>query len=376
MSLLPLASNSPSPPHLEFYQSGSTELQRVSIEHTPFKIGRCETSDLQIDSAQVSREHAQIYRRGNIWAIRDLGSTNGTQVNGKPVRESFLSDGDILGIAETEVAFVASSVTPLQRMATQPIQPKESTRLPALLPVEIAHIRALTEATLWQAIPVKLASIVTIDNGETEASFVSFTEPKNVQDTEFNAFHVMSNHYRKLARIRAVELARSNTHGSRMFVTADLAELESPKQLCLDLEQLKDQLGVDVELGVMISLPRIHDPSMLEGACREIRQADLLLGFFDFQGGSGQILELASCAPDYLVLCESMLKGLQSGNQSLRRLEQVFNTCKEFHIKAVLPARSSQHTVEQCRKIGYEFSIETTRSHENAAFCHVICTTS
>src|ERR1700694_2162851 len=170
------ASNPPSAPRLEFFQEGSNELRRVTIEHSPFRIGRGETSDLQIDSVQVSREHAQIYQRGNIWAIRDLGSTNGTQVNGKPVRESFLSDGDILTIAETEVTFVASSVTPFQRMATQPIQPRESSKPPALLPSEIAIMRALTEATLWQAISLQLATVVSLGNGEVEACFAQLAE--------------------------------------------------------------------------------------------------------------------------------------------------------------------------------------------------------
>ena len=134
-----LAHRPSSAPRLEFFQQGSDELQSVLIEHTPFKIGRCETSDLRIDSVEVSREHAQIFRRGSIWIIRDLGSTNGTKVNGKPIRESFLSDGDLLAIAETEVSFVAASVTPIQRMATQPIQPRESSKPMALMPPEIAH---------------------------------------------------------------------------------------------------------------------------------------------------------------------------------------------------------------------------------------------
>ncbi len=136
-----LANRPTSAPRLEFFQQGSDELQSVLIERTPFKIGRCETSDLRIDSVEVSREHAQIFRRGSIWIIRDLGSTNGTKVNGKPIRESFLSDGDLLAIAETEVSFVAASVTPIQRMATQPIQPRESSKPMALMPPEIAHLR-------------------------------------------------------------------------------------------------------------------------------------------------------------------------------------------------------------------------------------------
>jgi pSer/pThr/pTyr-binding forkhead associated (FHA) protein len=179
-----LASSAPSAPRLEFFLNGSTEPHRTTIEHSPFKIGRCETSDLRIDSAQVSRTHAQIFQRGNLWCIRDLDSTNGTQVNGKPVREAILSDGDILGIAGTELTFVASTVTPFQRMVTQRIPPRDSTRRIGLLPPAISQTRALTEATLAQSVPVQLATVISLSTGEYEACITQLPNTTSLFDQE------------------------------------------------------------------------------------------------------------------------------------------------------------------------------------------------
>lgn len=367
--LISLASSPPTAPRFEFFQNGSDEPQRVTIEHSPFSIGRCETSDLRIDSAQVSREHAQLYQRGNIWTIRDLGSTNGTQVNGKLVRESFLSDGDILAIAETELTFVASSVTPFQRMATQPIQSREVVKAPAMLAAEIAKIRALTEATLWQAIPLQMANIASLKTGEIEACLALSAEKAGLadHDLQFNALPAVGRHYRELARRRTVEIAQTEPAVNRIFVFADIAEFESREALFGGLEQLRELLPLDCELGVNFLLPSVLDFAAVSEVCSAVRKAGLLLGFIDFQGSSGQVLELESCAPDYLLLSDKMLTGVTAGSQPLRRLELVLNTCQQLCIKPVLPHCACHRTIELCRQLGYEFAVQFNVPQVNAA---------
>ena len=360
--------NPPSAPRLEFLRSGSTELHRVTIENSPFRIGRCETSDLQIDSVQVSREHAEIYRRGTIWTIRDLGSTNGTHVNGKPVRESFLSDGDIIAVAETELTFVASSVTPFHRMATQPIQSRESTKPPALLPSEITAMRALTEATLWQTISLELATVVALNSGEVEACFARSAETTSFAHPEshFNAIHAAGRHYRELSRRRAIEMAQAQAVTNRIFVSADGADLASPEELLNGLDQMRERIPRDCQLGVAVSLPSILEPSSLDEFCRGARKAEYLLGFVDFQGSSGQVLELESREPDYLILSDTMLKGATQSSQPLRRLELVLAACQQICIKPVLPNCACQSTISLCRQLGYEYAVKSTLPDEKA----------
>lgn len=358
MTSFSLHSAAPTAPRLEFVQGATGELHRVTIEQTPFKIGRGETCDLRIDSAQVSREHAQIYQRGGIWSIRDLGSTNGTQVNGKPVRESFLSDGDILLIAETEVTFVVSSVTPFQRMATQPIKARPSAKLPALLPAEISQMRALTEAILWQAIPLESEVAVSLHSGQTEACFARTTQSPQYGE-ELLRSHAAATYYRELVRRLSLEMAEVGASASPLFVPAEIADFESPEGFLASLGELRDVAGPNCDVGISISLPEVEDTGALDHACREIHNANTKLALINFQGSSSQVLELASCCPNYLVLCGKLLKGLGPTSPAMRRLELVLTTCQQLGIKAVLPHCEDENIIAECEKLGYEFAIET-----------------
>ena len=367
-----LHSDSASPPRLEFVQGETNELHRVTIEHTPFKIGRGETCDLRIESAQVSREHAQIYQRGSIWSIRDLGSTNGTLVNGKPIRESFLSDGDILAIAETEVTFVIASVTPFQRMATQPIKARQSAKLPAQHPAEISQMRASTEAILWQAIPLESESVVSLHSGQAEACFVRATRSRQPSE-DFIGANGSGRRYRELIRRLSLETALIGAAANRIFVPTEIADFESPADFFSELQELREELGPNCGLGVSISLPEIEDTGALDHACREVHNANTRLGLINFQGSSSQVLELASCCPDYLVLCNKLLKGVAPGSPALRRLELVLTTCRQLGVKAVLPYWEDESTIAECEQLGYEFAMLPRTSDPKSERRHSVC---
>ena len=51
-------------------------------------IGRSNENDIVLSDTFVSGEHAKLYWNGRGWVVEDLGSTNGTRVNGKPVRRA------------------------------------------------------------------------------------------------------------------------------------------------------------------------------------------------------------------------------------------------------------------------------------------------
>jgi serine phosphatase RsbU (regulator of sigma subunit)/pSer/pThr/pTyr-binding forkhead associated (FHA) protein len=74
----------------------------VSIDKTLFTIGRRTAADLQIASNDVSREHAEITRDGDRYVLRDRGSRYGTFVNGEPVTERALADGDRIRLGRTD----------------------------------------------------------------------------------------------------------------------------------------------------------------------------------------------------------------------------------------------------------------------------------
>jgi pSer/pThr/pTyr-binding forkhead associated (FHA) protein len=58
-----------------------------------------------LDDPNVSRRHAQVRREGDAIFVVDLGSTNGTRVNGVPVREHRLVSGDVISVGTTALRF-------------------------------------------------------------------------------------------------------------------------------------------------------------------------------------------------------------------------------------------------------------------------------
>jgi hypothetical protein len=68
----------------------------------PFRIGRDETSDLQVFDVRISRHHAKIEHRRGEYIITDLGSTNGVFINGERITQpTVLRHNDALEIANT-----------------------------------------------------------------------------------------------------------------------------------------------------------------------------------------------------------------------------------------------------------------------------------
>lgn len=68
-------------------------------------IGRSIGCDLTLADPTVSRWHAELIRDGERWFVRDMGSTNGTRVNGWRVRRAVLEPGDVLALGAQRVVF-------------------------------------------------------------------------------------------------------------------------------------------------------------------------------------------------------------------------------------------------------------------------------
>ena len=82
---------------------------RHVLETERVTIGRQSGCTITIRDTNVSREHAQLRRRPNGWTIRDLGSTNGTKLNGVRVEsEQMLANGDVIMLGAIKVTFEIS----------------------------------------------------------------------------------------------------------------------------------------------------------------------------------------------------------------------------------------------------------------------------
>ena len=89
-----------------FFLNGPRKGENIELAPPGISIGREEDNDVQLLVAGVSRYHAKITFNGSDWRIQDLGSTNGTKVNGKPIQSPVpLQENDAIAIGDQILVF-------------------------------------------------------------------------------------------------------------------------------------------------------------------------------------------------------------------------------------------------------------------------------
>lgn len=96
----------PAPLASVLFRSGVRKGERIKLAVPMINVGRADYNDLVLADPSVSTMHAKIQRRGGVWILADLGSTNGTFMEGEPVTsEVALAPGATLRFGEVSVLF-------------------------------------------------------------------------------------------------------------------------------------------------------------------------------------------------------------------------------------------------------------------------------
>lgn len=138
------------PAYLEIWGASGPELIPLSSDRAT--VGKDSSNDVVLTDKSVSRLHAVIERLGPAWCVRDLGSRNGTLVNGERIlKDKVLRPGDELHLGRTRVIFRGehpeSSVT------------EAAQRAPALTPREKELLLALCRPVLSGNLLTEPASV-------------------------------------------------------------------------------------------------------------------------------------------------------------------------------------------------------------------------
>lgn len=86
-------------------ESGPKAGARYGLEAELTTVGRHGDADILLDDVTVSRRHVEVERVGDRYAVRDVGSLNGTWLNGVRIEDGELQDGDELRIGRFKLVF-------------------------------------------------------------------------------------------------------------------------------------------------------------------------------------------------------------------------------------------------------------------------------
>ncbi|MBC7499059.1 MAG: FHA domain-containing protein [Herminiimonas sp.] len=127
------------------------ELTTIVLSKDRITIGRRPENDVVIDDLAISGQHAVIVTSWGDSSLEDLNSTNGTRINGQPIKKHFLRDKDIVELAQYQLTFISDE----QIAAEQKLQANAE---PAAAPLhQSAHIKVLTGSSAGKEVNLSKA---------------------------------------------------------------------------------------------------------------------------------------------------------------------------------------------------------------------------
>jgi len=293
--------------------------------------------------------------------IRDLNSTNGTAVNGQPISESPLEDGDSVSVGGTELTFNCAAIGQIERMVTQPLIKNHKTDSHHAFDSDILARRELNEALLWQAIPLNRTSVWDCQSNSERATIVSVDEPLASRLRTVDAHDSCSTASRiqqlawQLAAERSNEISSANVILLRVELHSGLDE-----RLYLGLDQAIDCLAGSQLLGLVLPWAWAAQSTDTLAFFAELKQLGAELAFDRFSGGPTCVTDMKTSVPDWLVLAPTLCRGIASNPRRMTQLQRVCENCNSADVKVVLPERLPQEDYEAASEIGLHLMLSSS----------------
>lgn len=341
---------------LERIISGQERVQRITLRPLPFRVGRHVDSDLLLDSGHGSQRHAELFERQDQMWLRDLGSTNGTSVNGERLtNERRLEPGDTVHFAD--VAYrVETSTTSMSIQATQVFSNTERLQLSAMVREPKAFEEMLRGHQLWthyqpmvdlrhgKVIGFEVLGRGRLDGRHSSPNELFYVAEKLQREVELSA---------ELRRL-GLEMSQGIGQHLSLFLNTHPAELQSCDTLLASIDGLRRDFP-DARIVLEIHEAAVADVGELKSLRCGLDALSVELAFDDFGTGQARLLELVEVEPKYLKFDAVLISGLHLASKKRRdMLKSLLEVVLELGISPIAECIESQEEAEACVELGFE----------------------
>jgi EAL domain-containing protein (putative c-di-GMP-specific phosphodiesterase class I) len=294
----------------------SEPLRHISINSTPFVVGRSSSSNLTLAVSAVSSRHAEFrIQQGELW-LYDLGSTNGTYINGERVSGRVkIAANDLIQFANT-VFRVGKN---LQLTSTNTVQEETGDRALALLQFD----RLVNDGNLFPHFQpiVMLADMQTIGFevlGRSRLFGLQMPSQMFQAASQLNLESELS----EVFRLRGIEVGQTLGADKNLFLNTHPKELGGD-QLGKSLQKLRDSFPKQA-ITLEIHEAAVTDLRMMHELKRVLSDLEIKLAFDDFGVGQARLVELAEIRPDFLKFDMRLTQNIHLSSDQHRQVVAVF----------------------------------------------------
>lgn len=319
----------------------------VTMASWPFVIGRSPSASLTIASPTVSSQHAELQFEQGELHVRDLGSTNGTFVNGQRVADATsIRSGDLLQVAE--IVFRVSQQRGYVDCKT--IAGDSTDRALALIQFDkliadravLPHYQPIVEMNSQRTVGFEVLGRSPLFGLRTPHAMFSAAALLDLE-AELS----------RMLRDEGVRLAGALPANPLVFLNTHPAELADQTLLEASLRELHKAaphaaLVLEIHEAAATSVPQMQ-------ALRELlNELEMKLAYDDFGAGQARLVELGEATPDYLKFDIQLVRGIDSASVDRQRmLESLVKIVADLGIVSLAEGVETAEEHETCRRLGF-----------------------
>ncbi len=329
--------------------TGSDETRSFKLDPLPFQVGRKPGLSLMLPGNTVSGLHAEFFQDGSALCLRDLGSTNGTFVNGDRLScATEVHDNDMIQFADIPFRLSRSNGANLSHtrrtdacdQALAIVQFDQLLNGKAIIP----HYQPIVDLTTGQTVAYEALARSRLIGLETPQFMFSAAEQLG-----------FSAQLSEQLRRSAVDDSTLLPNIPHLFLNTHPAELDTGTLLksCEELRRLAPRQPITLEMHERAMTNQDDMIALREG----LGQFDITLAFDDFGSGQARIAELAAVHPHYVKFDRSMIHDLHNADGARRRVVAIL--VQMILEVGIVPLAECVETVEEaeaCREAGFVLS--------------------
>ncbi len=341
-----------------FSSTDGRETWRTLLRRVPFRVGRRFDCDLCLASRNVSLRHATFYLRHDVLHLRDLGSTNGTFINGERVTSDRpVSADDVIYFADRGCRLLEGAVA--EAAGQTQTMSLSAAGVDGLSLERHRKLRRMLRSTRIKAAfqpVVELADNAMVGyellgRGEVSAQEILPLELFNVAST-FGVERELSSAFRAKGMEQANELPGDPT----IFAKTHPRALEESSSLIASLEYLRAQ-HPGPRLVLEISEAAVANLSVLQAMSSHLTRLGIGLAFDNFGVGQTRLLELIDACPHYVKFDRVWITDLHRAPPKKRQMvETLVRLLRELDVGTVAEGIETADEASACMDLGFEFA--------------------
>jgi len=336
-----------------WFLAGATQvgesIRHLPIDEQPYVIGRKTGVALKLQYKTVSGNHASMWIDEGRLFLRDLGSTNGTYVNGKRLDgETVVSEEDLIHFAEAPFRVLRQSPTGqtagtlARNVCDEALALVQFDRMMSQRLVR-PHFQPIVRLDDASPIGFEVLGRGSVFGLESVGAMFQAAEQLNLE-VELSC----------LLRWEGIRVGRDITGQPKLFVNTHPREMENAAGLIQSLTGVREMTG-STPLVLEIHEAAVTNPAFMNELSAALKELAIELAYDDFGAGQARLAELIAAKPEYVKFDISLIRNIDNADTfRIRMLKTLVRMVRDLDIRALAEGIETEAEANCCQEIGFD----------------------